>query len=152
MNATHVIKYPILTEKTTQKIDQGIYTFAVDKKTNKAEVKKVVEFIFDVKVKQVNILNVRKKPKKMGKTSGFKSAYKKAIVTLKNGTIKMFKDEVAQSKQIEQQENLVKEVKETQLSEVEKKAAAKIAAKAEKKLVSEENQEQLAQIKKDEDK
>lgn len=53
MNINEVIKYPVLTEKSEiARTNQNVYTFVVDKRTNKIEVKKAVEFIFDVKVKE----------------------------------------------------------------------------------------------------
>ena len=65
MNVNEVIKYPILSEKTYAQMANGIYAFAVDIRTNKVEVKKSIEFIFEVKVKKVNIINIDKKPKSL---------------------------------------------------------------------------------------
>lgn len=132
MNLHDVIKYPYLSEKSSKNYDQGIYVFAVDKRTNKAEVKHVVEFIFKVKVAKVNIIPVRKKPKKVGKFAGFKSAYKKAIVTLQDGySIQIFKEkepEIDSNKNIENKK--VNKETELKIKEIEKRAAEKIAAKA----------------------
>ena len=64
---------------------QNRYTFKVDPKANKVEIKKAVETIFNVKVLSVNTVNVLPKYKKMGKYEGYKSAYKKAIVKLAEG-------------------------------------------------------------------
>lgn len=61
------------------------YMFKIYPKANKAEVKKQVEKVFDVKVKDVKILNMPKKRRDMGKHPGFKSGFKKAIVILKEG-------------------------------------------------------------------
>ena len=126
MQLSEIIKHPILTEKTYPLMEKGIYTFAVDKRTNKAEVKKAIQFIFDVKVKKVNIMNIRKKPKKMGKYNGFLAGYKKVIVTLDKGSISLFEDE--QNAPVEVK---AKEIKNTnsKISEAEKKAAAKIQNK-----------------------
>lgn len=152
MNITEVIKYPILTEKSSQKIDQGIYTFAVDKRTNKAEVKRVVEFIFDVKVAQVNIMTIRKKPKKLGKFAGFKSGYKKAIVTLSKGSIQLFKDEAPKEEIVADDKEFLKPttIKRDEISDIEKRAAAKIAAKAQEKLSQTSDSDEISDSKKDE--
>jgi large subunit ribosomal protein L23 len=81
-----IIKAPIITEQSTKLIEsQNKYTFKVDKKANKVEIKKAVEAIFEVKVLSVNTVNVLPKYKKMGKYEGYKSAYKKAVVKLAEG-------------------------------------------------------------------
>jgi large subunit ribosomal protein L23 len=81
-----IIKAPIITEQSTKLIEsQNKYTFKVDKKANKVEIKKAVEAIFEVKVLSVNTINVLPKYKKMGKYEGYKSAYKKAVVKLAEG-------------------------------------------------------------------
>ena len=71
MELTSIIKYPILTEKTYQQMQQNVYTFAVDKKATKIEIKKAVEFIFQVKVDSINTFNVSRKPKRVGRFDGF---------------------------------------------------------------------------------
>jgi large subunit ribosomal protein L23 len=81
-----IIKAPIVTEQSTKLIEsQNRYTFKVDRKANKVEIKKAVELIFKVKVLSVNTVNVLPKYKKMGKYEGFKPAYKKAVVKLAEG-------------------------------------------------------------------
>ncbi len=81
-----ILKAPIITEQTTKLIEsQNRYTFKVDPKANKVEIKKAVEDIFNVKVLAVNTINVLPKYKKMGKYEGYKSAYKKAVVKLAEG-------------------------------------------------------------------
>lgn len=144
MHISEVIKRPILTEKSYAQMKDGIYTFAVDKRTNKAEVKKVVEFIFEVKVEKVNIITVSKKPKNLGRFKGFVAGYKKAIVTLKEGsTISMF-----QEQEVAQPEVKVKETKEKVVSDAEQRAAAKIAAKAKEKEESTSKSEKTTETKK----
>ena len=133
MNLNEVIKYPILSEKTYAKMAEGVYTFAVDFKTNKAEVKRVVEYIFDVKVEKVNIMTVEKQPKKLGRFAGFTNRYKKAIVKLAEGQINIFPEEAAEAAKEVKATKAKKEDKPTEMSEAEKKAAAKIAAKAKAK-------------------
>lgn len=81
-----IIKAPIITEQTTQLIEsQNSYTFKVDKKANKIEIKKAIEAIFEVNVLKVNTINVLPKFKRMGKHEGYKSAYKKAVVKIAEG-------------------------------------------------------------------
>jgi large subunit ribosomal protein L23 len=81
-----IIKAPIITEQSTKLIEsQNRYTFKVDRKANKVEIKKAIELIFNVKVLSVNTVNVLPKYKKMGKYEGFKPAYKKAVVKLAEG-------------------------------------------------------------------
>ena len=59
------------------------YTFKVAKNANKIEIKKAVEQLFkDVKVEKVNTMNVRGRKKRMGRSEGYTSAWKKAIVTI----------------------------------------------------------------------
>ncbi|WP_033160843.1 50S ribosomal protein L23 [[Mycoplasma] collis] len=138
MKINEIIKYPILTEKSYQLMADGVYVFAVDRKTNRAEVKKSVEIIFDVKVVKVNIFNVPKKPAKLGRFKGFANAYKKAFVTLAEGhSINLLNEEV-EEKQTKDNSEDVTEVKtqsprETKdASEIEKKVAEKLASKANK--------------------
>jgi large subunit ribosomal protein L23 len=91
-SAYDIIKRPIITEKSMQLVEKKVqYTFEVEKKANKVEIKNAVEAAFNVEVVAVNTVNVRPKAKKVGKHAGFKPAYKKAIVTLKAGqTIDVF--------------------------------------------------------------
>ena len=81
-----IIKAPIITEQSTKLIEsENKYTFKVDRKANKVEIKKAIETIFEVKVLAVNTVNVLPKFKRMGKYEGYKSAYKKAVVQLAEG-------------------------------------------------------------------
>ncbi len=86
-----VIKRPIITEKTSDLMAQNKYTFAVDKKANKTEVKYAVKELFNVEVEKVNIMNVRAKKRRVGKYEGTRPGYKKAIVKLADGnSIELF--------------------------------------------------------------
>ncbi|HDT7782552.1 TPA: 50S ribosomal protein L23 [Enterococcus faecium] len=82
MNLLDVIKRPVITEKSMLAMDDKKYTFEVDTRANKTLVKQAVEAAFDVKVKNVNIVNVRAKFKPMGKYAGYTKKRRKAIVTL----------------------------------------------------------------------
>ena len=82
MNLLDVIKRPVITEKSMNAMEENKYTFEVDTRVNKTLVKQAVEAAFDVKVKDVNIVNVRPKFKRMGKYAGYTKKRRKAIVTL----------------------------------------------------------------------
>ena len=82
MNLLDVIKRPVITEKSMLAMDEQKYTFDVDTRANKTLVKQAVEAAFDVKVKDVNVINVRPKFKRVGKYAGYTKKRRKAIVTL----------------------------------------------------------------------
>ncbi|HEY8436618.1 MAG TPA: 50S ribosomal protein L23 [Haloplasmataceae bacterium] len=87
-----IIKRPVITEKSSDLIEaENKYTFVVDKKANKIEIKEAVEKLFNVKVLKVNTINVKPKKRRMGRYVGYRSGYKKAIVQLAEGdTIELF--------------------------------------------------------------
>lgn len=77
---------PILSEETMKNMETlNKITVQVNKTSNKVEIKNAFEAIFGVKVKQVNVSNVRAKDKRVGKYSGKTSSYKKAVITLAEG-------------------------------------------------------------------
>jgi large subunit ribosomal protein L23 len=81
-----LIKGPIITEKTHMlKADGNKVSLRVDVKANKLEIRKAIEELFKVKVLAVNTINMKGKKKRMGRTEGVRSAWKKAIVTLAPG-------------------------------------------------------------------
>ncbi len=80
--AEDIILRPYITEKSNLEIGAGKYTFIVDKKATKTEVKLAVEKLFQVKVVAVNTLNYDGKDKRMGVHVGKTAAFKKAIVTI----------------------------------------------------------------------
>lgn len=84
-NPRDIVKRPIITEKTSDLMAENKYTFAVDVRSNKVEVKQAIEAIFNVKVESVNIINVKPKAKRVGRHSGYKARVKKAIVKLAEG-------------------------------------------------------------------
>lgn len=77
-----LIKYPILTEKTSRLIEQNQYSFAVDKKADKVSIKRAIEHLFDVKVTSVNTANSPSKKRRVGKFIGKRTQNKRVIVTL----------------------------------------------------------------------
>jgi large subunit ribosomal protein L23 len=80
-----VIRRPVISEKTYGLLDEGKYTFVVDKRSNKTEIKQAIESIFDVKVTRVNTLNRPGKRKRRGLIVGRRVDTKRAIVTLAPG-------------------------------------------------------------------
>ncbi|KNG78926.1 50S ribosomal protein L23 [Mycoplasma sp. HU2014] len=85
MHLTEVIKKPVLTEKSYMGHQNGVYTFLVDKKANKVQIKKTFEEIFEVKVSSVRTMNYDGKEKRVGRFVGKTNSFKKAIITLKAG-------------------------------------------------------------------
>ncbi len=77
-----IIIRPIVTEASMNAMSEKKYTFAVDKKSNKTEIKNAVETIFGVRVASVNTMNMLGKKKRMGIHTGKRADWKKAIVTL----------------------------------------------------------------------
>jgi large subunit ribosomal protein L23 len=87
MNIFDVIKKPLVTEKTTLEKDaKNIISFAVNSDANKIEIKEAVEKFFKVEVVNVNTINVAGKTKRVGRKIGKRSNWKKAYVTLKEGS------------------------------------------------------------------
>ena len=86
MEAHEIIRKPLLTEKSYAGIANKVYTFVVDKRANKIQIRKAVEELFGVQVAKVNTVTVKGHKKfqntKSGRTEGKTSDYKKAIVTL----------------------------------------------------------------------
>jgi len=80
-----IIIKPVITEKSMNLLAENKYTFIVDKKANKTEIKNAVESIFKVEVDKVYTMNVKGKPKRLGRFLGKTSDKKKAIVALKAG-------------------------------------------------------------------
>lgn len=89
-----VILSPVVTERSMDIIENNKYTFKVAKKANKAEIKDAVEKIFGVQVASVNTMNMVGKTKRVGNKVGKRSDWKKAIITLKEGskTIEFFEN------------------------------------------------------------
>src|SRR5690606_33903933 len=95
MSATYkdprdVILAPVVSEKSYNLIDQGKYTFEVDPRSNKTEIKLAIEKIFGVKVASINTLNKKGKTRRTKFGLGKRKDTKRAIVTLKSGSIDIF--------------------------------------------------------------
>jgi len=84
--AHQIIKKPLITEKSNRQKEEGNQiAFVVDPKATKIEIRQAVEKLFKVKVQRVHTMNLVGKRKRMGRFFGWKSDWKKAIVTLKEG-------------------------------------------------------------------
>lgn len=77
-----IIKRPVITEHSADLMMDKKYTFEVDPKANKTQIKQAIESAFDVTVEKVNTLNVKGKLKRMGQHEGYRPNRKKAIVQL----------------------------------------------------------------------
>lgn len=85
-----IIVAPVISEKSYGLMDQGQYTFEVDPRANKTEIKIAVERIFDVEVAKVNTINRKGKTRRTRFGLGKRKDTKRAIVTLKSGSIDIF--------------------------------------------------------------
>lgn len=81
-----IIIAPVITEKSMANKQNNVYTFKVVKDATKDEIKKAVEEAFNVSVDKVNTLNTKSKKKRVGRYSGRTKTYKKAIITLSEGS------------------------------------------------------------------
>ena len=82
MRPEDIIIKPIITEKSNDGLQNGKYTFKVNKKATKVDIARAVEKLFDVKVINVNTITVKGKEKRVGVHVGKTSDWKKAIVTI----------------------------------------------------------------------
>ncbi|RRJ86721.1 50S ribosomal protein L23 [Gulosibacter macacae] len=85
-----IIIAPVISEKSYSLIDQGKYTFEVDTRSNKTEIKIAIERIFEVEVDRVNTINRQGKTRRTRFGIGKRKNTKRAIVTLKSGSIDIF--------------------------------------------------------------
>lgn len=97
MDYQDVLRKPVITEKNTRIMQLGQYTFEVAREANKIQIKDAVERTFNVDVLAVNVMNIRGKERRRGRTRGRTAGIgrtptrRKAIVTLKEGqTIDLF--------------------------------------------------------------
>lgn len=85
MHPYEVLRRPMVTEKVTRQSGQNKYAFEVALDANKVQIKEAVEKAFKVNVVAVNTSHIRGKERRLGRTKGFTSAWKKAVVTLQEG-------------------------------------------------------------------
>ena len=82
MKPEDIIIKPIITEKSNDGLQEGNYTFKVNKKATKIDIARAIEKLFDVKVIKVNTITVKGKEKRVGVHTGKTPDWKKAIVTI----------------------------------------------------------------------
>lgn len=82
MRPEDIILAPIITEKSNDLLQEGKYTFKVNKKATKIDIRNAVEKLFEVKVLDVTTISVKGKEKRVGRNVGKTSDWKKAIVTI----------------------------------------------------------------------
>jgi large subunit ribosomal protein L23 len=80
-----VLLRPLITEKGTMLAEQGKYCFQVDQRANKMQIKDAVERAFNVRVTKVNVMVMPGKQRRVGRSVGMTSEWKKAVVTLAPG-------------------------------------------------------------------
>lgn len=85
MHIHEVLRRPVVTEKGTVLKEQNKYIFEAQRKANKAQIKEAVEKAFGVTVISVNVINMPRKARGFGRLRGYRSQWKKAVVTLKEG-------------------------------------------------------------------
>lgn len=85
-----VLIAPVVSEKSYGLLDEGKYTFEVDPRSNKTEIKIAVEQVFGVKVAAVNTISRKGKARRTRFGTGRRKDVKRAIVTLREGTIDIF--------------------------------------------------------------
>ncbi len=86
-NARDIIIRPLISEKSSDLMEDNKYTFVVSGKANKIEIKKALESIFDVQVQSVNTANYKGKTKRLGRfPEGKQPSWKKAVITLAEGS------------------------------------------------------------------
>lgn len=91
MDARDILIRPLITEHSTDLMQESKFVFVVDKRANKIQIAQAVKEIFNVTVENVNTINVKGKTKRRGRTFGKTNSYKKAIVKLAEGqTIEFF--------------------------------------------------------------
>lgn len=91
--AIDLIKYPLITDKAAILIEKNQYTFIVDSKATKFQIKQAIEFLFNVKTIKINTCNLPPKKCRIGRYSGLCAKYKKAMVTLeKNARVNIFSE------------------------------------------------------------
>lgn len=88
-----VLLKPWITESSTNLVQLNKYVFLVSRNSDKKKIAQAVESLYKVTVRAVNIINMPKKKRVYGKTSGWKAGFKKALVTLKkDDKIDLFKE------------------------------------------------------------
>ena len=84
-NLYDIIKFPVVTEKSTKISENNQFVFKVSINSSKGDIKKAIEKVFKVKVKAINTIKVKGKKKAFKGTKGKRSDFKKAVITLVKG-------------------------------------------------------------------
>jgi len=84
-DSSSILLSPHVTEKVTMMSKDNQYVFKVFPRSNKIEIRKAIEYLYNVKVIRVRIINVSGKKRRLGKSQGWKKGYKKAIIQVKQG-------------------------------------------------------------------
>ena len=88
-----IIRRPLVTEKATMLLENNQYTFEVDPRADKPQIRAAIEELFSVKVTGISTQHPPRKKRRVGKHAGYRSQYKRAVVTLAPGdTITLFPD------------------------------------------------------------
>ena len=80
-----VIRRPLITEKATRALELNQYTFEVDHRATKPDIKAAVESLFDVKVVGLSTMNPPRRTRRVGRFAGKRAQVKKAVVRLAEG-------------------------------------------------------------------
>jgi len=83
--AWNVLRFPHISEKATKLAKENQYVFNVYKQANKTEIKKAIEGLYGVDVLSVKVINIPKRRRRLGRITGWRKGYKKAIVKIKKG-------------------------------------------------------------------
>ena len=87
LNNATIIKYPLITDKSTRLLENNQYSFVVDRYSDKITIKDAIEYLFNVKVIKITTCRLPRKKKRVGKYIGWKPQYKKAVVSLAKGDV-----------------------------------------------------------------
>jgi large subunit ribosomal protein L23 len=92
-NLADIIRRPLVTEKATLLLESNLYTFEVDPKATKTQIKAAIEMLFEVKVTGIQTTHPPRKQHRVGRFQGYRPHYKKATVRLAEGdSITLFPD------------------------------------------------------------
>jgi large subunit ribosomal protein L23 len=80
-----IVSRPIITEKATVGLENNQYTFEVDPRADKVEIRAAIEYLFNVKVTGISTHRPPRKKKRVGQFVGYKPTVKRAVVTLAEG-------------------------------------------------------------------
>jgi large subunit ribosomal protein L23 len=107
------VKSPVVTSKSVMLSEIGQYTFRMDARITKTQIKQIIQDIYKVSVVAVNTHRLPRKKRRVGGRQGFKNSYKHVIVRLKAGeTIDLFGEQAEKEQQLQAQKQKQNEQKE----------------------------------------